>query len=384
MKMVPLGAVATLVSGGTPSRAVPEYFGAGVPWSAIGDLNDRIVTDTKESLTTAGMANSAAKIVPAGSILVAMYGASIGKLGVAGSSLCTNQAIAAIQPKSGVLDDHYLFHFLLTEREHLRVRGRGGAQPNISLGDLQKWLIPLPPLDEQCRIAAILDHTDALRTLRRQGISRLDELAQSIFLSAFGHEPVDSYTAVADVCERITVGVVVKPASHYVSTGVPALRTLNVKPGSIDDSDIVYFSKEANNGHLSKSQLRTGDLVISRTGRAGVAAIVPSRLNGANAIDLIVVTPNPSKVNSVYFEALLNSPTGARLVAGEQRGQIQQHFNVGSLKSAMLPFPSLSRQRKFADAIEGLRASRRLSAAHLCELDELFASLQSRAFRGEL
>jgi type I restriction enzyme S subunit len=189
---------------------------------------------------------------------------------------------------------------------------------------------------------------------------------------------------VSDVCERVTVGVVIRPASYYVNVGVPALRTLNIKPGLINESELVYFSKADNDGPLAKSKLRAGDVVVSRTGRAGVAAVIPPHLAGANAIDLIVITPQADRVDSKYFEALLNSPIGTQLVAGEQRGQIQQHFNVGSLKSAKLPFPSLDRQQEFAERIRRLQAITAEANAQLAQLDTCFSSLQSRAFSGHL
>ena len=79
-------------------------------------------------------------------------------------------------------------------------------------------------------------------------VEHLEELAQAIFADMFGDEPAESFISVSEVCDRITVGVVIKPASHYVEMGVPALRTLNVKPGSIDQSELVYFSEESNDG----------------------------------------------------------------------------------------------------------------------------------------
>ncbi|WP_207547781.1 restriction endonuclease subunit S [Mycobacterium mantenii] len=209
MKTTTLRNVATLSSGGTPPRTSAESFGEGTPWVSITDLNDGVVEHTKESLTTVGIANSAAKTVPAGTLLVAMYGASIGKLGVAGTTLCTNQAIAAIQPDDNELSGRYLYHYLLAQRKNLKARGRGGAQPNISLGDLQSWPIPLPSLDEQGRIAAILDHADALRAKRNEVVKCLKQLERSLFESAFGdalHDTTATLGELADVSSGITKG----------------------------------------------------------------------------------------------------------------------------------------------------------------------------------
>ena len=113
--MVMLGDIATWGSGGTPSRAVREYFGPGLPWLSIADLEDGPVGRAKESLTPLGIQNSSAKPVPAGTLLVAMYG-SIGKLGISTCELCTSQAIAFAIPDKSRVDTRYMFHYLLAQR----------------------------------------------------------------------------------------------------------------------------------------------------------------------------------------------------------------------------------------------------------------------------
>lgn len=289
--------------------------------------------------------------------------------------------------KSERIDVRYLIHFVAAGRLQREIQTLSLGATNRQRITEQRFLafeLPLPPVDKQRRIAAILDHAHDLRVTSRLAAQRANSFEQATFWKMFGTGQHEKCIAVIDVCDRITVGVVVKPASHYVTEGVPALRTLNVKPGAIDESDLVYFSKAANEGPLAKSQLRTGDVVISRTGRAGVAAIVPPHLDKANAIDLIIVTPKATRVDSLYFESLLNSTIGKQLVLGEQRGQIQQHFNIGSLKSALLPFPPLSSQREFANKVRQARLVGARLAAQTRELDSLFTSLQSRAFSGQL
>ncbi|MCA3026696.1 MAG: restriction endonuclease subunit S [Rhodocyclaceae bacterium] len=124
MKKLPVGWVETTLgelsdwgSGGTPSRGNPAYFGGAIPWVTISDLNDAIVTDTFASITDAGIENSAAKLAPVGSILLALYG-SIGKLGIAGVPLATNQAIAYSLPNESAFDSNVELHRNLTHQLH--------------------------------------------------------------------------------------------------------------------------------------------------------------------------------------------------------------------------------------------------------------------------
>lgn len=184
---ITLGEVATWGSGGTPKRSESAYFGEGVPWLSIADLNDGVVTSAKESLTPLGLRASTAKVVPAGTILVAMYG-SIGKLGIAGTEVCTSQAIAFATPDPSRLDAKYLFHYLLAERPRLQRLGRGGTQMNIGQGDLKAWPIPLPPLEVQRHFVVILDQADLLLAQRRRASRLINDLTLATFLQMFGEE----------------------------------------------------------------------------------------------------------------------------------------------------------------------------------------------------
>ena len=148
-----LGEVGTWQSGGTPSRSNKTYYGGNIPWLKTGDLNDGLISDIPESITEEAVANSSAKINPTGSVLIAMYGATIGKLGILTFPATTNQACCACIEYE-VVAQMYLFYFLLSQRTAFIEKGGGGAQPNISKEIIVNTYIPLPPLSEQHRIVA--------------------------------------------------------------------------------------------------------------------------------------------------------------------------------------------------------------------------------------
>lgn len=160
-------------SGGTPRSGNSEYYGGDIPWIVIGDLNDSIVISSAEKITDAGLKNSSAKIVESGSILLGMYG-SIGKLGIAGMPLATNQAIAFAYPVG--LDGKYVFYFLLFSRGKLLSLGKGATQKNISQTVIKAFPFVLAPLAEQQRIVAKLEElfseldkgVESLRTAQQQ------------------------------------------------------------------------------------------------------------------------------------------------------------------------------------------------------------------------
>ena len=261
-------------------------------------------------------------------------------------------------------------------------------QASVSIGNLKPIPVGIPTLSEQRRIAAILDQADALRVKRREALAQLDSLTQSIFLEMFGN-PVTNPMCWKTVefeglCTRVTVGIVVQPASYYRPTGVPAIRSLNIKPGKIVLDNLVYFSKEDNDSKLMKTKLRTGDLVLVRTGQPGTAAVVPNSLDGINAIDLLIASPRTEKCDATFLCEFFNSAGGRELVLSTQRGQIQKHLNVGSLNTAIIPVPPLNLQMKFSNQISHLKKLRERHSQGLEMLDSLFQTLQHRAFRGEL
>ena len=189
--ILPLGKICILHSGGTPRRSNNKYYGGNIPWAKIADLDTEngIVVDTEEYITVEGLQAINNRIFPKGSILLAMYG-SIGKLAIAGRDISCNQAILGIQIKDKEhLDINYLRLWLTSIRATLEFQGRGVTQQNISKSIVEKLEIPLPPLEEQRRIAAILDKADGVRRKRKEAIRLTEELLKSTFLEMFG-DPV--------------------------------------------------------------------------------------------------------------------------------------------------------------------------------------------------
>lgn len=151
-----LGEVGSWQSGGTPSRSNKSYYGGDIPWLKTGDLNDGLILEIPENITEEAVMNSSAKLNPSGSVLIAMYGATIGKLGILTFPATTNQACCACI-EFNAITRLYLFYFLLSQRNILISKGGGGAQPNISKEIITNTFIPVPPLPEQQRIVSKIE-----------------------------------------------------------------------------------------------------------------------------------------------------------------------------------------------------------------------------------
>jgi type I restriction enzyme, S subunit len=194
-----VGEIARTSSGGTPSRKQPEYFGGSIPWVKSGELRDGRVSSTEETITELGLAESSAKIVERGTLLIALYGATVGKLGILEKDAATNQAVCAIKPDAPEMVP-YLWYVLRRKRDELIAAGQGGAQPNISQQILRRLLIPVPPLADQHRIVEELERQlsiiDAMEqridvALRRGTALRLSILEQAFSGKLVSQDPSD-------------------------------------------------------------------------------------------------------------------------------------------------------------------------------------------------
>ena len=172
----------------------------------------------------------------------------------------------------------------------------------------------------------------------------------------------------------ITVGIVVQPASHYVPAGVPAFRSLNVREDRLDRSNLVYVSPEANETILSKSKLRTGDVLVVRTGYPGTSCVVTDQFNGANCIDLVMLRPSQTMV-AEFLSRFFNSESGRQQALNAKTGLAQQHLNVGAVKRTKVPFPPLDEQHEIADILQTVDRKIDIHESKKRSLQDLFKTM---------
>ena len=174
---VRLGSIGDWGSGATPSRAVPEYYDGDIPWLKTGDLNDGYIKYIPESISKLALEKTSVRLNPTGSILIAMYGATIGKVGILTFPATTNQACCACLPIE--IFNEYLFYFLMSQKVAFVKQGEGGAQPNISKEKIVATLMPLPPLAEQYRIVAKIKELFPLVKKYKEAYSAVSSLNNS-------------------------------------------------------------------------------------------------------------------------------------------------------------------------------------------------------------
>jgi type I restriction enzyme S subunit len=181
-----LAEVSETTSGGTPLRNNLEYYNGDIAWLKSGELNDGFISKAEETITELGLKNSSAKLFPKGTLLVAMYGATTGKVGILDIPATTNQAVCAILPKAE-LDRDYLYWFLRQHRYEFITISKGGAQPNISQTLINRTEIPLPPIQEQKNIAQLLTEIEIKKTVSENLIEKDFQKDVKTFLSIKGN-----------------------------------------------------------------------------------------------------------------------------------------------------------------------------------------------------
>lgn len=382
MEYVKLGDLYKIASGGTPSRRKNEYYENGnIAWIKTGDLKQRDLVESSEYITELGLENSSAKYFPANTVLIAMYGATIGSCSILRIEASTNQACAAFTPIEGVIPE-YLYYFFKFSKKKIISLGVGGAQPNISGTILKGIKIPICDLSVQQKIVNILDKAQFLINKRKEQIEACDELIKSLFYEMFGSmnnkKTKWDVELLSNVAEYF-IGLTYKPAD-VSDTGTVVLRSSNIQNNHIDFGDIVRVSKEVKD----KLFVQKGDILMcSRNGSArlvGKVAQIPEL--DENMTFGAFMTIIRSRYNTYLLNYFRTEAFRVQIASGATTtiNQITKRM----LDGIYLPIPPLNLQNKFAEQVEQIEKQKELLQKSLIELENNFNSLMQRAFKGEL
>nr|WP_228006641.1 restriction endonuclease subunit S [Brevibacillus borstelensis] len=380
-----LGSLGDFRTGGTPTRTRPEYFEGEIPWITTTSLGKPLIdeSDAVEYISMEAIENSSTKLISPNSIMVGIR-VGVGKVSINLVPMCTSQDIISIENiNEEIVYKPFLVYCIKSYKNYFSSHKRGATIQGISSAVLKSINIPLPPLETQKQIAKTLDTAAELLAMRKQQLAELDNLIKSIFYDMFGSESDFNRwecTTIENVA-KVTVGVVIKPAQYYTQgpNGVKAFRSLNVGEMYVREESWVYFTPE---GHLvhNKSVLKTGDVLIVRSGAPGTSCVVSEKYAGCNAIDIIIARPDINKIKPLYLCAFTNFPHGKNQIKMKTGGAAQQHINVGAYKAMTIPLPPLELQTQFADIVTKIEEQKALVKKAIDETQYLFDSLMSQYF----
>lgn len=371
-----------------------EYQTDGIPLLRISNFDDgEVIIDDKTIYVDPKYLKSKNEfIVNKGDVLIALSGATTGKYGVYNFDYPSllNQRIGLLKSgESEKVSDKYLFYYLgILKNEILRKAG-GAAQPNISTKTIGELEIPLPPLETQKKIAAILDAADAYRQKTKMLIEKYDELTQSVFLEMFG-DPVTNPKGwdVKTIIELInperpiTYGILM-PKENIKPAGVPYIKVVDVKDGEIIDEKVCHTSFEIESKY-KRSRLKKDDVLISIRGHVGRICLVPLRYEDANITQDTARLDFTKTLRPIYAEGCLNTIEFQRYMNKYVKGAGVKGINLGDLKKLGMPVPPMERQKLFEEEVRLIKAQKAQAQQSLAKAEELFNSLLHRAFKGKL
>jgi type I restriction enzyme S subunit len=388
--ILPLGKICILHSGGTPRRSNNKYYGGNIPWAKIADLDTEngIVVDTEEYITVEGLQAINNRIFPKGSILLAMYG-SIGKLAIAGRDISCNQAILGIQIKDKEhLDINYLRLWLTSIKATLEFQGRGVTQQNISKSIVEKLEIPLPPLEEQRRIAAILDKADGVRRKRKEAIRLTEELLKSTFLEMFG----DSERNFREHCEQDCFLPLEKCIERFIdyrgktptkaNSGVPLITAKIIKNGRIQPPN-EFIARENYDSWMRRGLPQLGDVLFTTEAPLGEVAQVDDP-DIALAQRVLLMRGKSNILDNTYLFGTLQSSFVRDQIERRSTGSTVKGIRQKELRKVVIPIPPIVLQRKYASFAVSQQKCTDRQKLLFKESENLFNSLLQKAFRGEL
>jgi|SRR5690554_2379650 len=357
--------VATVFAGGTPSRSNPDYYEGTIPWVKSGEVNTRLIYRTEETISELAVKESSARWAKRGSVLVAMYGATAGKAARLMIDATLNQAVSAINGRENTADNWFLLYAIENNTRELLNTVQGSGQPNLS-GQLIKTLnLPIPPLPEQQKIAAILSSVDDVIEKTRAQIDKLKDLKtgmmQELLTKGIGHtEFTDSpvgriplgwnIRSLKSLCRRITDGThqSVKTSN---SGKIPFLYVSCIRNGEIL-WDKASGLTESDYTRASKGRVASpGDILYTAVGSYGHAALVETDQRFSFQRHIAFIQPDKSTVDPRYLVSVLNSTLGRTQADRFAIGNAQLSVTLGDLGTFMIPTPPLHEQHKIAKTI---------------------------------
>ncbi len=406
-KWVKVGNVGSWTSGATPSRTNPAYYGGIIPWLKTGDLNDGFIKKIPEFITDWALEKTSVRLNPVGSVLMAMYGATIGKLGILDISATTNQACCACIPYEGI-HNKYLFYYLMSMRRSYIGMAEGGAQPNISKEKIVNSLIPLPPLAEQKRIVAKIEellpligrYAVAYEKLEQFNAKFPEDMKKSILQYAIQGKLVEQraeegtgeelYQQIQAEKQHLIAEKKIKKekplpeiAENEIPFDIPEswkwVRLNNIAESIVDcphstpkylDMETEYCTIDTNcidgKGDITKWRYvdtdtytariarltpQKDDIVYTREGSICRAAILPEGPKVCLGQRVMLIR-SANGVFPQFIRRLLMSPMVIRKLTEQQKGIGAKHVNVSDVCNLILPLPPLAEQERIVAKLE--------------------------------
>lgn len=384
--MARLDEIFDLQMGKTPSRNNADYWTDGqYDWVSIADLGSyqKYVEDTKERISALAVQESGIKSVPANTVIMS-FKLSLGKTAITQEPVYTNEAIMAFIPteKYAVLPDY--FYYLFSAKDWTKGTNRAVMGTTLNKATLGAVSITVPPIDEQRKIAAILDKVSDLIAKRRQQLDKLDEMVKAGFVEIFG-EPDENpkHWQEDELSHHLKViGGYAFKSDGFTDEGIPVLRIGNINSGHFLPVNMVYWPDDL---ALARYKVFPGDLVMSLTGTVGKDDYGNVCILGADYDEYYLNQRNAKlsierSLNKCYFSELLKFPRIKKRLTGISRGIRQANISNKDILTLRVPMPPIELQEQFAAFVEQTEKTKIIISHSLEKLETLKKALMQEYF----
>ena len=363
-----IGEIFQVTSGSTPLRSDNRFFeNADIAWVKTTDLNNGLIEKTEEKISQIALKETSVKILPKGTVFVAMYGGfnQIGRTGLLVHEAACNQALSAIYPNEKI-DSYFLLTFLnhkVDDWKNFAASSR--KDPNITKSDVLAFPLKYPVKEEQTKIASFLSAVDekiSQLTQKHQLLSQYKQgMMQKLFSQQIRFKADDGSEfgewedkILKDLFPKIRNGFVGVATPYYVNYGVKYLQGKNIKNGKIDATGLIFINQEFHQ-KKTNSILKTNDILMVQSGHVGECAVVTEDYDNANCHALLVLSPKSSKlINSKFVVYYFYSEIGKKKIALIKTGNTIEHILASDIKEVALLFPCLAEQTKIANFLSAI------------------------------
>lgn len=368
---------ADVITGGTPSTSIQKYREGGtIPWLNSGDLNQGIITRAKNFITEDGLKNSSTKLMPYDSVLIALTGSTTGVSAIMKMEACANQSVTGILP-SKYHHPEFLYFFFKTQKNIIFKKAWGGAQPHINQKFIKDYLVPLPPLDEQIRVATILGNAEILISKRKESILLLEEFLKSKFWEMFGK---NKYTAVP--LENL-----IDIQSGQVSPNENPYREMYHVGGANIESNtglLLNLKLAKDENLISGKYLFTKDHILYSKIRPYLNKVAIPDFTGICSADIYPIKPKTDLINKHFLRFILTSDKFlAYALKQSDRANIPK-VNRNALNNFKISLPEINQQNVFGQIVEKADLLKNNLQNSLIYIENVYKSISERAFSGNL
>lgn len=388
-----IGDLVKIAGGGTPKKSVAKYYGGDIPWVTPKDMKSWYVDGAKINITEAGLKESTARLVPAGSVLVVVRSGVLKHslpIAITSRPVALNQDMKALVC-SELIEPRYLARLIQAESSKVLTWVRATTADNFPIKNLADLEIPVPPLVEQRRIADALDLVDGLRGSRKSSLALLEELKESVCAKSLIPDAEDP-----SAWREVRLGELIrgnpqnglyKPMSSY-GEGVPVIRIDSFRAGEMVACDrLKRLSVSAD--EVESYGVKVGDIIVNRVNsidHLGKSVLIEDFDEPVVfESNMMRISIDEKLVNPAFLAGFLQLKEARSQIVGMAKQSINQaSINQSDVRSISVILPPRGVQDEVSDSFSKLNSMRDCFREHLARLDELFASVQQRAFRGDL